>query len=61
MIVFSFCFGQIFVPVSEILNARVVCFLSVDLVVAIVTCVSINAGEMKIFEKLHMCSRKHNH
>ena len=47
MIVFNFCFGQVFV--SEILNAQVVCFLSIDLVVTIVTCVSINASEMKTF------------
>ena len=59
MIVFSFCFGQVFV--SEILNAKVVCFLSIDLVVAIVMCVSINAGEMKTFEKSHMHSRNHIH
>ena len=59
MIVFSFCFGQVIA--SEILNAQVVCFLSVDLVVAIVKCVSINAGEMKTFEKSHMYSRKHIH
>ena len=38
--VLSFCFGQVFV--SEILNAQVVCFLLIDLVVAIVMCVSIN-------------------
>ena len=62
MIAFSFCFGQVFV--SEILNAQVVCFLSIDLVVAIVTSVSINADEMKkkkTFEKSYMCSRKHIH
>ena len=59
MIVFSFCFGQVFV--SEILNAQVVCFLSIDLVVAIVMCVSNNAGEMKTFEKSHIYSRKHIH
>ena len=55
MIVFSFCFGQAFA--SEILNAQIACFLSIDLVVAIVMSVSINAGEMKTFEKSHMYSR----
>ena len=55
----SFCFGQVFV--SEILNAHVVCFLSINLVVAIVMCVSINEGEMKTFEKSRMYSRKHIH
>ena len=59
MIVYSFCFGQVFV--SEILNAQVVCFLSIDLVVAIAMCVSINASEMQTFEKSRMCSRKHIH
>ena len=57
--VLSFCFGQVFV--SEILNAQVFCFLSIDLVVAIVMCVSINEGEMKTFEKSRMYSRKHIH
>ena len=57
--VFSFCFGQVFV--SEIVNAQVVCFLSIDLVVAIVMCVSINEGEMKTFEKSRMYSAKHIH
>ena len=57
MIVFSFCFGQ--VVESEVLNAQVVCFLLVDLIVAIVICVSISAGEMKTFEKSHTYSRKH--
>ena len=59
MIIFSLCFGQAFV--FEILNAQVVCFLLIDLVVAIVMCVSINEGEMKTFEKSHMYSRKHTH
>ena len=59
MIVFSFSVGQVFV--SEILNAQVVCFLLIDLVVVVVMCVSINAGEMKTFEKLRMYSRKHIH
>ena len=59
MIVFSFCFGQVFA--SEILNVQVVSFLSADLIVAIVMCVSINAGELKTFEKSLMCSRKHFH
>ena len=60
MIVFSFCIGQVFVPVSEILNAQVVCFLSIDLVVAIVTSVSIDAGEMKKKKHLksHACAVK---
>ena len=51
MIVFSFCFVQVFV--SEILNAQVVCFLTTDLVpvIAIAICVSINADKMKTFEK----------
>ena len=52
MIVFSFCFGQVFV--SENLNAQVACFLSIDLVVAIAMCVSINEREIKAFEKSHM-------
>ena len=56
MIVSSFCFGQVFVPVSEILNVQVVCFLSIDLVVAIMTSVSINAGEMKKKSKKHLKS-----
>ena len=56
---FSFCFGQVFV--SEVSNSQVVCFLSIDLVVAIVMCVSINAGKMKTFKKSHMCRRKHIH
>ena len=51
MIVFSF--------VSEILNAQVVCCLLINLVVAIVVCVSINPGKMKTFEKSHMYSRKY--
>ena len=59
MIVFSFCFGQVFV--SEILNAQVVWFLSIGLVVAIVMSVSINAGEMKTLEKSRMNSKKHIH
>ena len=59
MIIFNFCFGQVFV--SEILNAQVVCFLSIDLVVAVVMCVSIDVNEIKTFEKSPMCSRKHNH
>ena len=59
MIVFNFCFGQVFL--SEILNAQVVCFLSIDLVVAVVMCVSTNAGVMKTFKKSHMRSRKHIH
>ena len=57
--VLSFWFGQVFV--SEILNAQVICFLSIDLVVAIVVCVSINEGEMKTCEKSRMYSRKHIH
>ena len=59
MIVFSFCFGLVFA--SEILNVQVVYFLSIGLVVAIVMCVSIIAGEMKTFKKAHMCSGKHIH
>ena len=51
MIVFSFCFGKVFA--SEIVNAQVICFLSIELVVAIVMSVSINADEMKTFEKSH--------
>ena len=54
MIDFSFCFGQVFV--SEILNAQVVCFLSIDLLVAIVMCVSNNAGEIKKYWKNHTCT-----
>ena len=57
--VLSFCFGHVFV--SEILNAQVVCFLSINLVVAIMMCVYINEGEMKTFEKSRMYSRKHIH
>ena len=58
--VLSFCFGQVFV--SEILNAQVVCFLSIDLVVAIVMCVSINEGKMKTFKESCMWyCRKHIH
>ena len=57
--VLSFCLEQVFT--SEILNAQVVCFLSIDLVVAIVMCVSINEGEMKTFEKSRMYSRKDIH
>ena len=56
MIAFSFCFEQVFVP--EILNAQVVCFLSIDLLVAIVMCVSINAGEMKTFENAKNAMQK---
>ena len=59
MIAFGFCFGQVFV--SEILNPQVVWFLSIGLVVAIVMSVSINAGEMKTFEKSQVYSRKHIH
>ena len=59
MIVFSFCFGLVIV--FEILNARVVGFLSIDLVVAIVMCVSIHACERKTFEKSYMYSRERIH
>ena len=52
MIVFSFCLGQVFA--SESLNAQVVCFLSIDLIVAIMMRVFTNAGEMKTIEKSHM-------
>ena len=57
--VLSFCLGQIFV--SEILNAQAVCFLSTNLVVAIVMSVFINEAEMKTFKKSRMYSRKHIH
>ena len=56
---FKLYFGQVLV--SEILNAQAVCFLLIDLVVAIVMCVPINEGEMKTFEKSRMHSRKHIH
>ena len=59
MIVFSFCFGQVFV--CEFLNAQAVRFLSINLGVALVMCVSIIAGEMKTFEKSHMYCTKHIH
>ena len=59
VMVFIFLFRASFV--SEILNAQAVCFLSIDLVVAIVMCVFINEGEMKRFEKSCMYNRKHIH
>ena len=59
MIIFSFCFGQ--VSVSKILNAQVVCFLSIDLIVAIVMCAFINANEMKTIEKSYTYSKKRIH
>ena len=57
--VLSFWFGHVLV--SEILNAQVVCFLSINLVVAVMMCVYINEEEMKTFEKSRMYSRKHIH
>ena len=58
MIVFSFNFGSLFIRNCE---CTVACFLSIDLVVAIVMRVSIYGGEMKTFEKSHRYSRKQIH